>query len=214
MTDQLTTQEPAASGFFNDRVPVASVTYSGSLAPRDPILGVAQWLQSFAENLPAGTKNGEVVPTDLPREEIRRRILALEAAMFKGQADGTLATRDLETDLPLTHRFAPGAYAREIFVQKGDVVIGKIHRHAHLNFVLKGKAAVLTEEGPMVIEAPFTMVSSVGTKRLVVALEDLVWTTVHVTEETDLEKIEDHVIAKSYDEVHLLETASPMEVLT
>ena len=36
------------------------------------------------------------------------------------------------------------------------------------------------------------------------ALEDTVWTTIHVTEETDLEKIEDYVIAKSYDELEAL----------
>jgi hypothetical protein len=34
----------------------------------------------------------------------------------------------------------------------------------------------------------------------VYVLEDTVWTTYHPTEETDLGKIEDHVIAKSYDE--------------
>lgn len=41
--------------------------------------------------------------------------------------------------------------------------------------------------------------STPGTKRAVWPLEDSLWTTCHVTEETDLEKIEDHVIAKSYE---------------
>jgi hypothetical protein len=44
--------------------------------------------------------------------------------------------------------------------------------------------------------APYTFVSEVGTKRVVHALEETIWTTVHVTDETDLEKIEDYVIAK------------------
>ena len=35
-------------------------------------------------------------------------------------------------------------------------------------------------------------------------MEDTVWITVHVTNETDLEKIEDYVIAKTYDDPVLL----------
>lgn len=207
---ELTTQEPAVRRFFNTRTPVTDVTYSGQLAWAASGLGF--WLQSLIASLPADARNGEVMPCDLTPQEMRLRICALEAAMFKGQEDGSLATLDIDKDLPLTHRFAPGAYAREMFVPKGSVVIGKIHKHAHLNFVMKGKALILTEDGPMMIEAPFTLVSKAGTKRLAVAIEDLVWTTVHVTEETDLERIEEQVIAKSYDDLIALET-NPKEKL-
>lgn len=48
------------------------------------------------------------------------------------------------------------------------------------------------------------MISAPGTKRAVIALEDTTWITVHVTNETDLEKIEDYVIAKTYDDPVLL----------
>ena len=211
MTKQELTHEPAASGFFIARTSVPEVTYSGELAASES--PISNWLQSFVSNLPADAKNGELMPCELPPEEMRRRICALEAAMFAGQADGSLATLDIDRDLPLTHRFAPGAYAREMFVPKGSVVIGKIHKHAHLNFVMRGKALILTEDGPMVIEAPFTLVSKAGTKRVAVAIEDLVWTTVHVTEETNLEKIEEHVIAKSYDDLLALETEPTKEKL-
>lgn len=51
----------------------------------------------------------------------------------------------------------------------------------------------------MDIEAPYTFVSEPGTKRAVLALEDTLWTTVHVTDETDLEKIEEYVIAPTYE---------------
>jgi hypothetical protein len=108
---------------------------------------------------------------------------------------------NIETDCPVRHLFAPGAYAREMSIPKGTVIIGKIHRHAHLNFISAGKVRVLTEHGPVEMTAPHSFVSEVGTKRIVHALEDTIWTTVHVTDETDLEKIEDHVIAKSYDEL-------------
>ena len=47
---------------------------------------------------------------------------------------------------------------------------------------------------------PLTMVSPAGTKRAVYAKTDVVWTTIHLTNETDLEKIEEETIAKSYQE--------------
>jgi hypothetical protein len=101
----------------------------------------------------------------------------------------------------LRHIFAPGSYAREMTIPKGTLIIGKIHKHAHLNIISKGKVRVATEFGPMSFEAPYTFVSDVGTKRAVYAIEDTIWTTIHVTTETDLDKIEEYVIAKDYDEL-------------
>lgn len=126
--------------------------------------------------------------------DFRDSVLRLQDSML--MSSGKL---DLEKDCPVRHIFAPGAYAREMTIPKGTVIIGKIHRHAHLNFISAGKVRVLTETGVYEITAPHTFVSEIGTKRVVRALEDTIWTTVHVTDEMDLEKIEDYVIAKDYD---------------
>jgi quercetin dioxygenase-like cupin family protein len=112
----------------------------------------------------------------------------------------------------LRHIFAPGSYAREMTIPKGTLIIGKIHKHAHLNIISKGKVRVATEFGPLYFEAPHTFVSEVGTKRAVYALEDTIWTTIHVTEETDLVKIEDYVIAKSYEELEALGLSPRMQI--
>lgn len=125
--------------------------------------------------------------------DFRQAVSALEGAMFA--AGGNV------DNCPVRHIFAPGAYAREMLIPAGTVIIGKIHKHAHLNFITRGRAKVATEFGPMEITAPCTFVSQPGTKRVVHALEDVLWTTVHITEETDLEKIEDYVIAKDYEEL-------------
>lgn len=102
---------------------------------------------------------------------------------------------------PLKHYFADGMYCREIFIPKGVVVVGKIHKHQHPNFIIEGDVSVLTEDGGVErIKAPKFMISSPGTKRLVYAHEDTIWTTIHATDERDLEKIEEEVIAKSYEE--------------
>ena len=104
---------------------------------------------------------------------------------------------------PLRHSFCGNVYIREIFIPKGTVVVGKIHRHEHPNFLLKGEVIVVTETGGIErIKAPMSMISKPATKRIVFASEDVVWVTIHeVGEERDLEKIEEIVIAKSYDDL-------------
>ncbi len=62
---------------------------------------------------------------------------------------------------------------------------------------------VITEQkGEEMIEGPCFMMSEGGTKRALYAVTDLVWTTIHhnPTNTQDLNKIEDIVIAKNYDE--------------
>lgn len=122
----------------------------------------------------------------------RETILALEDAI----------RRELDYyenfDDVLTHHYAPGAYAREMLLRKGSIVVGKIHKHAHINVVSKGDVLVVTEDGLKRITAPSTFVSKPGTKRAVYALEESIWTTVHVTEKTDLVEIEEEMIYKNY----------------
>ena len=103
---------------------------------------------------------------------------------------------------PVKHHFAPGSYGREMTLPAGMVVVGKIHKHAHINVISKGRVQVFTEqEGVLELAAPCTFVSSPGTKRVVYVLEETVWTTVHVTDKTDLAEIEREVIATDFMEV-------------
>lgn len=148
----------------------------------------------------------------VPNVEVREKILGLEQAM-----KGYLAeTGDCAPDLRLTHHFAPGAYGREMILPKGSLVVGKIHKHAHLNFVMKGRVTVGTEEGVRTIVAPAVFVSQPGTKRVVYAHDETVWVTVHVTTSTNLEEIEEQVIAKTfveYDALHGIDTQAMLAVM-
>lgn len=130
----------------------------------------------------------------------------LQAAVDNGQVP--------PVECPLNHYFTPvdekygcAAYARQIFLPKGAVVIGKIHKHQHLNFIMQGRVSVSTEHGVRQYEAPCIFVSEVGLKRAVYAETDCIWATVHLTEhvgEENLDKVEDEVIAKNYRELDLL----------
>jgi hypothetical protein len=123
---------------------------------------------------------------------MRQQLYELEAAC---------AASDLaEVECPLQHVFAPGAYARTIRIPAGSVIVGKIHKHAHLNILAQGSVIVVTEGAGMEeLTGPLTMVSPPGTKRALRTLTDVVWTTIHLTAETDLEKIEAEVIAPTFE---------------
>ncbi len=144
------------------------------------------------------TYGAEFFPLAQPSGELTFREGIMQLQEYMQTLESTLE------NCTLRHIFAPGSYAREMTIPKGTLIIGKIHKHAHLNIISKGKVRVATEFGPIYFEAPHTFVSEVGTKRAVYALEDTIWTTIHVTEETDLAKIEDYVIAKSYEELEAL----------
>jgi len=148
-------------------------------------------------NNPIAVLENTIVPRNLTPEFVREFIGEVQDAMFKipdrFEGDSELC--------PLKHSFADGIYVREIFIPKGVLVVGKIHKHEHPNFLMKGDVSVLTEQnGVERLKGPLSLISAPGTKRLVYAHEDAVWITAHLTKERDLEKIEDHVIAKSYKE--------------
>lgn len=126
----------------------------------------------------------------------REAILRLQDAIISEGRDVGPAS------CPVKQHFAPGSYGREMTLPAGLVVVGKIHKHAHINVISKGRVQVFTEqEGVLELAAPCTFVSSPGTKRVVHVLEETVWTTVHVTDKTDLAEIEREVIATDFMEV-------------
>ena len=102
-----------------------------------------------------------------------------------------------QLELKVVHYFSKGVYARELHIPAGTVLVGEIHKFRNLNILSCGRIQVSTEDGIIEVEAPFTVVSPAGTKRIARALTDCVWTTIHGTDETDLNSIEKTFIAKS-----------------
>lgn len=95
-----------------------------------------------------------------------------------------------EIEAPLVHRFTPGLYIREMSVKRDSVLVGKKHLTEHPYVLSKGKMLVWIDGvKPILIEAPFTGVTPANTRRYAIAVEDSIWTTFHVTEETDPDKV-------------------------
>jgi hypothetical protein len=118
--------------------------------------------------------------------------------------EGMMKGFDEQVEIKPVHHFAKGLYAREIFIPKGTLLTGKIHKDEHLNIVCKGEISVLTEQGPQRIKAPCTIISKPGTKRVGYAHEDTVWITVHATQETEVEKIDESLVVDTYEQYEAL----------
>lgn len=126
----------------------------------------------------------------------RNNIDALEQAMMALPDQLDIASMDVRH-----HITDSGLYAREMIIPAGTVITGKIKKHEHISVISAGFVTEVTDAGLQRIRAPYTMISKPGTKRVVWAHETTVWTTIHASEETDLDKLEDDLIASSYDEL-------------
>ena len=127
----------------------------------------------------------------------RADILKLESAMSK--MDG-YDPEGKET-CRITHHFAPGVYAREMWMPADCLITGKIHLTEHLNILSQGRVSVSNQGESVIMEAPYTFVSPVGTKRAIYAHEDSTWTTIHATDLHDPDEIEAEIIADTFEEL-------------
>ena len=100
----------------------------------------------------------------------------------------------------LEHTFVDGNYIRQITMEAGFVLTSQIHKVKHPYFVMQGDVSVLTEKEIVRIKAPYWGITEPGTKRLLYVHDETIWITVHSTNSTDLEEIEEEVIAKNFDD--------------
>lgn len=131
-------------------------------------------------------------------------IASLEAIGCAPRKENIAAVVDLlkqceQPEMPITHRFSPGIYCREIFMPAlpggGTYVVGHIHKTRHWNIVLTGKAIVTIDEVSEEIVAPFVFESDAGAQKLLHIIEDMRWLTVHANPDniTDIPTIEDMI---------------------
>lgn len=98
--------------------------------------------------------------------------------------------------------FVKGVYVREMTVKQGCVIVGAIHKHDHISFLMSGHLTVVSETGMSEHVAPCRMVASAGIKRMAYAHEDSVWCNVHgnPSNTEDLKELEKETIVVSYEE--------------
>ena len=152
-------------------------------------------------------------PQELSSKYLQASVVQLQDSIEKGIDSGLLESGEDASTLrhffvPVTEEYGCGMYTRELTVPKGMTFVGKLHRHPHMVFLLKGELMVVSEAGRESIKAPYTWVSPSGAKRAFYALEDSILTNVHLTKtvgEDNLEIIEDEVISPTYTDMGLPE---------
>lgn len=134
------------------------------------------------------------VAVRLPTVPTRSDIMALEDAM---------RLHPHQVEIEPTHYFFEGGYAREITIPAGTLLTGKVHSGEHMNIVSRGSITVWTEDGMKRVSAPFSFVSRPGTKRVGLAHEETVWTTIHAnpTNEHDLTRLEEMLIISANNQL-------------
>jgi hypothetical protein len=108
------------------------------------------------------------------------------------------------------HQFADGVYCRTIRVPRGTMITGAKHKTQHFNIVSQGVIQVFNDLGGELktIKAPCVFVSEPGTQRAGLVIEDVVWTTVHATPETNIEQLEAALVEDYHGQI-LINTATP-----
>ena len=82
-------------------------------------------------------------------------------------------------DVNIKHDFVDGIYIRRMSMNKDSLVVGAIHNHLHVWFLLKGHVTIANKEGVEDYEAPCQVISTPGTRRIIQANEDSIFVNVH-----------------------------------
>ena len=104
--------------------------------------------------------------------------------------------------IPIKHYFMDGVYIREMTMRKGIAVVGAIHKHLHMCFLLTGRITVVNEEETVDHIAPCFIVSTPGIKRVLYAHEDSLWFNTHKnpSNTSDVKQLEKEIVAISYED--------------
>lgn len=129
----------------------------------------------------------------------RERISKLEEELLSN--DHPSIVKGNTDFFPLKHSFSEGVYIREMLMEEGGIVIGKLHKYSHTWFLMKGEIMVATDLGTETYIAPCYVNAPAGAKRVIHAVEDSVFINVHPNPKniTNIEELENMLTCKSYE---------------
>jgi quercetin dioxygenase-like cupin family protein len=136
----------------------------------------------------------------------RSKILELEKTLLNN-VDGTNIVGNKgevvrSKKFPLKHTFADGIYVRQMTMEKDSVVVGAIHNHSHVWFLLTGNITVTTESSTEDYIAPCYVVSTPGVKRVIYANEESIFVNIHKNPSNtkNLDELEAEIVSINYKE--------------
>lgn len=132
----------------------------------------------------------------------REIILELQQYLVD-RADGVNIVKGRVTDMfPLKHTFADSLYLRQMSMQKNSFLVGAIHKHLHVWFLLTGHITVVTEESTEEYFAPCYTVSTPGSKRVIFANEDSIFVNIHKNPDNteDIDVLDKQIVCDTWEE--------------
>ena len=136
----------------------------------------------------------------------RKEIKALQDLLIKN-SDGDNIEGDGKhivhsKNFPLKHTFADGVYIRQMEMIAGSAVIGAIHNHLHVWFLLTGKLIVVMEDSEEEFISPCYVLAKPGSKRVIYAVEDSIFVNVHKNPNNikDIKKLEDEIVSLTFED--------------
>ncbi len=105
-------------------------------------------------------------------------------------------------EFPLKHSFADQIYIRQMNMKKDTLVVGAIHNHLHVWFLLAGSLTIVTETSSEDFIAPCYVISKPGAKRVIYAHEDSIFVNIHKNPDNikDIDQLEAIIVSKNYKE--------------
>ena len=131
----------------------------------------------------------EIIAQNNDPLHVRAEIAALHERML---AVDQVEIRHKET-------LAYGLYTRTIFIPKGVLLLGKIHKKPCVNIVLSGDISIATETGEIRAQAGYMVTSPAGMQKVGFAHEDTVFVNVFRTDVQNIEQVEEDLIAENYE---------------
>ena len=136
------------------------------------------------------------------REEIQalQDLLVYNADGINIEGDGNSIVHS--DNFPLKHTFADGIYVRQMDMKAGSMVVGAIHNHLHVWFLLTGHLAVSTEDAIEEFIAPCYVVADPGSKRVIYAIEDSIFVNIHKNPKNikNIEKLEKEIVSLTFED--------------
>ena len=101
---------------------------------------------------------------------------------------------------PVEHYQIDGVYARSMFIPAGTILTGKIHNFESIAILAKGRIRITNGTESYIISEGHIMVDKPGVKRLGYAETDVIFITVHRTDNTEIEAIEKELVSATFEE--------------
>ena len=102
----------------------------------------------------------------------------------------------------IIHEFADSIYLRRMDLKKDHLVVGAVHKHLHIWFLLQGHVTIGKKEGLEDYQAPCYVISQPGDQRVIIANEDSIFVNIHKNPSNtqDIDELEKTIVAMNRDE--------------